>query len=46
LAQNLLPAISQSCSDEIATDYRGGVLTVHLPKKQQVNPKRITVEAE
>jgi len=32
-------------ADKIAAEYRDGVLTVHLPKQEQVKPKQITVQA-
>jgi HSP20 family protein len=33
-------------SDEIKADYRNGILTLHLPKTEEVKPKRISVKAE
>jgi HSP20 family protein len=32
-------------ADEIAAEYRDGVLTIHLPKQERVKPKRIAVQA-
>jgi HSP20 family protein len=32
-------------ADKIAAESRDGVLTIHLPKQEQVKPKRITVQA-
>ncbi|MBE0409870.1 MAG: Hsp20/alpha crystallin family protein [Anaerolineales bacterium] len=33
-------------SDKIKADYNNGVLTLHLPKTEEVKPKRISVKAE
>ena len=32
-------------AEKIATDYKHGVLTIHLPKAEKAKPKRITVKA-
>jgi HSP20 family protein len=32
--------------DKISAEYRHGVLTIHLPKKEAAKPKRIAIRAE
>lgn len=33
-------------SDKIEADYKNGVLTLHLPKTEEVKPKRISIKPE
>ena len=33
-------------ANKIAADYKFGVLTIRLPKREEVKPKRITIKAE
>jgi HSP20 family protein len=33
-------------ANQISADYKHGVLTVHLPKKEAIRPKRIAVKGE
>jgi len=33
-------------SDKIEADYKNGVLTLHLPKTEEVKPKRIRIKPE
>jgi HSP20 family protein len=33
-------------ADEINASYEAGVLTLHLPKKEEVKPRRITIKTE
>jgi HSP20 family protein len=40
-------AISEAVdAGKITAEYKHGVLTVHLPKKEEVKPKRIAIKAE
>jgi HSP20 family molecular chaperone IbpA len=32
--------------NQIAADYKLGVLTVHLPKKEEVKPRRIAIKSD